>query len=210
MLCVDSSSRSSYLKNFFHRGCFLHRWWTVVDLCRLFTLWSGLRLKFQDHCDFVNSVCNWLFWLERAFMVFWYIEYSFWNLGRFCVSRRSIHLFKCSKYSLCVFLQFGFAPLHSLDCRAPTWVHWIVCGNGCLWLFSFDTIFVLNCVIFLLWCTGSDPCPPIPVLYFLLLRKTCPAFFFLFINDKHIVLLKNNSLLFSSKIFISKILIKHA
>ena len=58
MLHVDGSSHSSYLKDFIHRGCFLHRWWTVIDLCCLFILWSRLWLKFQDHYDFFN-ICQW-------------------------------------------------------------------------------------------------------------------------------------------------------
>jgi len=90
MLRVDGSSRSSYLKYFIRYGCFLHRWWTVVDLFRLFIPWFGLRLKFQDRCDFVDSVRNWLFWLERVFMVFWYFENSCWNLGHLCVGKRSL------------------------------------------------------------------------------------------------------------------------
>jgi len=122
MLCVDGNSHSSYLKGFIHCGCLLHRWWTVIDLCRLFIPWSGLQLKFQDHCNFMDSVHNWLLWLERAFMACWYFEDSCWNFSRFYVGRRSICLFKCSEYSLCIFLQVGFTFLHSLDFCAPTWV----------------------------------------------------------------------------------------
>jgi len=155
MLCVDGSSRSSYQKYCIYRGCFLHRWWTVVNFCRLFIPWSGLRLKFQEHCNFVDSVPNWLFWLERTFMVFWYFEDSCWNLGRFSVGRRS------------------------LDCGAPAWVRWIVHDNGCLGLFSFITIFVLNYWVLLLWFTGSGLWLPTQVLYFLLLIKTYPVFFYL-------------------------------
>ena len=81
---VDGGSYSSYLKDFIHRGCFLHYWCTMIDLCRLFLLWSGLRLKSQDHCDFVDSVCNWLLWLERVFMACWFFEDSCCNLGCLC------------------------------------------------------------------------------------------------------------------------------
>jgi len=177
MLRVDGSSRSSCLIDFIHRGWFLHRWWTMIDLCRLFIPWFGLRPKFQDHCDFVDSVRNWLFWLERAFMTCWYFEDSCWNLGHFSVGRLFIRLFKCSEYSLCVFLQFGFAPLRSLDCRVPMLIRWIVCGSDCLRLFSFITI--------LYWIFGFRFCGllgqvlahPTAVLYYLLLIKTCPVFF---------------------------------
>jgi hypothetical protein len=67
MLRVDGSNRSSYLKDFIHRGRFLYGWWAMIDLCRLFIPRSGLRLKFQDHYDSVDSVRNWLLWLKRVF-----------------------------------------------------------------------------------------------------------------------------------------------
>jgi len=86
MLCVDGSRCSSYLKDYIHYGCFLHCWWTMIDLCRLFIPWSGLRLKFQDHCDFLDSVRNWMLWLERAFMACWYFEDRCWNFGRFVLA----------------------------------------------------------------------------------------------------------------------------
>jgi len=98
----------------------------MVDLCCLFIPWFGLQLKFKDHHDFVDLVRNLLLWLERAFLVLWYLEDSCWNLGHFCVGRRS------------------------LDCRAPTWVRWIICGNGCLRLFSF--------IIILYWIVGFCFC----------------------------------------------------
>jgi len=56
-------------------------------------------------------------------------------------------------------------------------------SSGCLGLFSFITIFVLNCWVLFLWFIRSGPFPPTAVLYFILLIKTCPVFFFLFFKD---------------------------
>jgi len=89
----------------------------VIDFYCLFIHRSGLRLKFQDHCEFVDSVHNWLLWLERAFMACWYFEGSCWDLGRLCVGRQFIRLFKRLENSHCVYLKFGFAPLRGfVDC----------------------------------------------------------------------------------------------
>jgi len=151
MLRVDVSSRSSYLKDFILHGCFLCRWWTVIDFYCLSIHRSGLRLKFQDHCEFVDSVHNWLLWLERAFMACWYFEGSCWDLGRLCVGIKFIRLFKRLENLHCIYLKFGFAPLSGFV--------------DCLWyrLFSIITTFVLNCGS-LLWFTGLFS----SILYFLL------------------------------------------
>jgi len=167
-------------------------------------------------CSSLGLDCDWSFKTTTTFWIRFVIgcfnsKWRLWSLDtlKIVVETWVISMLaddpyaylNAQKYSLCIFLQFDFLSLRSLDYRAPTWVRWIVCGNGCLWLFSFITIFVLNCWVLLLLVTGLGCCPPIQGLYFLLFIKTCPVFF-LFINDKHIVLLKNNSLLFISKIFI--------
>jgi len=95
--CIDApcevSSRSSYLKNFILHGCFLRRWWTLIDFYCVFIHRYGLRLKFQDHCEFVDSVHNWLLWLERTFIACWYFEGSCWDLIRLCVSANNSYAY---------------------------------------------------------------------------------------------------------------------
>ena len=152
MLRVDVSSRSSYLKDFILNNCFLRRWWTVIDFYCLFIHRSGLRLKFQDHCEFVDSVHNWLLWLERTFIACWYFEGSCWDLGRLCVGIQFIRLFKRLENSPCVYLKFGFAPLRGLSL--------VKVIQGCSLLLP---LLYWN-VGPLLWFTGSCPCSSI--LYF--------------------------------------------
>jgi hypothetical protein len=118
MLCVDGSSRSSYLKDFIFHGCFLRRWWIVIDFYCLLIPRTGLRLKFQDHCESVDSVCNWLFWLERAFMAYWDFEGNCRNFSCFCVWRRCIRLFKC----LVKFWHASFLMLYAM------FQHWDTSG----------------------------------------------------------------------------------
>jgi len=92
--------------------------------------------------------------------------------------------------------------LHSLDCRAATWVRWIVRGNGCLEVFFIYYHFCTDLWGFAFVVYWVKSLPPSRSLLFPSLHNNLSRIFFLFINDKHIVLLKNNSLLYISKIII--------
>jgi len=70
-------------------SCVVGELWYVYVVCSSLDI-SWLRLKFEDHCNSVDSVLNWLF------MACSYFERRCWNLDHLCVGRRSIRLFKCS------------------------------------------------------------------------------------------------------------------
>ena len=136
--------------------------------------------------------CNW----TMTFMIQPYIvtcNFSFkFDFDMSCI----LFILNILKY---MYKGWGFVPLRSLDCRALMWVRWIVRGNGCLGRFSFITIFALNCWV--LWFIESGRCPLTQVLYFLLLIKTYPVFFFIY-QWLTYSFIENNCLLFISKILI--------
>jgi hypothetical protein len=84
-------------------------WWIVLNFHRLFIPRPGLRLKFQDQCEFVlRFVFGWI-GLKGRFTCF--IWKGVVEIGSF-LYWRTIHTpIQYPECSLCVFiLQFGFVP----------------------------------------------------------------------------------------------------